>query len=87
MQAHGYSQQTCAPMFLRLALTASEHYTPSGMLLCEVPTRNNAPIPSGTRNRNSTWVAVMVIGGMNKPGNEENDLDFYKKYWQNPLYW
>ena len=29
----------------------------------------------------------MVIGGMNKPGNEENDLDFYKKYWQNPLYW
>ena len=27
LQAHSYSHQTCAPMFLRLALTASERYT------------------------------------------------------------
>ena len=30
-----------------------------GMLLCEVPTRNSAPIPSSTRNMNSTPAGVV----------------------------
>ena len=30
----------------------------SGMLLCGVPTRNSAPIPSSTQNRNSTRVGT-----------------------------
>ena len=49
MQAHIYSQQTWAPKFLRLALTASERYT----------VWNSAPIPSSTRNRNCTRVGAM----------------------------
>ena len=32
----------------------------SGMLLCRVPTRNSAPIPSSTQNRNSTRVGAFM---------------------------
>ena len=51
-------------MFLLLTFTASGRYTEwnpldviqSGTLLCGVTALNSAPIPSSTRNRNSTRV-------------------------------
>ena len=39
--------------------------TRSGMLLCGVPTRNSAPIPSSTRNTNSTRVDAVSNKQMN----------------------
>ena len=53
-------QQACAPMFLRLTHTASGRYViRCGTLLCTVPTRNSAPAPSRTQNRNSTRVGAL----------------------------
>ena len=45
------------------------------MLLCRVPTRNSAPMPSGTRNRNSTrlvqneGVCITASGNIMASGN------------------
>ena len=38
-----------------------------GTLLFRVTTRNSAPIPSSTRNRNSTWVGALFYLAMVLP--------------------
>ena len=75
-KAHCYSQQACAPMFLRLTFTVLD-VIQSGTLLCGVATRNSAPIPSSIRSRNSTRIGAIEKMEKTKNGFHHHEVKLW----------